>query len=172
MVKEDFSDYYCRAENILGKAVAKSELVELRVISLTDSSKIFTTKSTSTTVNKTQDFNQLFFKTTTKLPEAFEGNFKFCFKKLKKNFLFFVYIEFHLPTTNARIRHSKNPLYRSNQLNHSRMLSNIYSSNKILNYPRNYFSTTRYLELENKCYFLYPNHIYYLFILFVLKMIL
>ncbi|RNA20098.1 limbic system-associated membrane isoform X1 [Brachionus plicatilis] len=140
LAKEDFSDYYCRAENVLGKAVAKSELIELRVISLTDSSRIFTTKSTTSTVIQTEDFNQLVFKSSTELANIFK--------------------EFHLPTTNDRVRSSKNPLHRSNQFNHSRMLSNIYSSHKVLNYPKNFISTTRYLELENRCHFLQPNAIY------------
>lgn len=76
MERDDFSDYYCRAENILGKAVARSELVELRVVSLTDSSRIFTTKPTIA-VNRTQDFNYIFFKSTTGLSEFFQGIYFF-----------------------------------------------------------------------------------------------
>lgn len=48
MTESDFTDYHCVAVNMLGKTSARTELVELRTVSLTDPARIFTTKVQTT----------------------------------------------------------------------------------------------------------------------------
>ncbi|CAF0856230.1 unnamed protein product [Brachionus calyciflorus] len=133
LTNSDFTDYYCLAVNLLGKASAKTELVELRTVSLTDPAKIFTTKiSTSTELVKlSQTVNQQIDKTSMIVDELAEGT-------TTKNRIF--------KGTNDRSNKNSNKskLLKNNQKQHVQ--------NQFRNQQQHRYSTTKFLITENSSF--------------------
>lgn len=155
MAENDFTDYHCVAINMLGTSSARTELVELRTVSLTDPAKIFTTKVQTTIelikLNETVipfSLYQNVDKSSVILSETQSGKY---LTKLESfffhNFQFFLDIKFE--TSTIKYRNSKGSIHRSNKHNNQSKTPKIHQKQQVQNQQRNFFSTTKFLQIEN-----------------------